>query len=162
MAGDRVSCLSRAYALQDDPTTEKDSVPLFQRACALGAAIGCTNYAAAVWLWTSNETRLACARRLFEMSCAAREPYACGMVARVLLEEPVPASPEVIAETKTKLEHSCAELGGFPCRVLARHLESGKLGPYEPGRIQELLQQACDGGDPDACGNPPSAEGTFD
>ena len=80
------------------------------------------------------------------------------MVGRILLESTTPPS---FAEGRKYLQQACDDLGGFPCRVLAKHLESGKLGHYDPGVIRTLLTRACAGGDPDACGEPATAAATF-
>ncbi len=80
------------------------------------------------------------------------------MVGRVMLES---MTPPRFAEGRKYLEAACNDVGGFPCRVLAKHLESGELGSYPPGRIRSLLSQACEGGDPDACGGPATASETF-
>jgi hypothetical protein len=47
------------------------------------------------------------------------------------------------------------------CRVLAKHLEAGTLGDYDPKMIPALLKRACDGGDVYACGNHATAAETF-
>lgn len=159
LSGDASSCLSRAYTVQTDSATEGEAILLFHHACVLGSAIGCTNYAASLWASDPDAIRLACARKIFEMTCAAKEPWGCGMVGRLLLEHS--ERPESVSAGKAKLEESCSALGGFPCRVLAKHLEAGTLGPHPPGRIQELLRLACDGGDSDACGDPATAAETF-
>ncbi len=157
LVGDAASCLAMAYAAQKDAKTEGEAVRLYHRACLLGAANACTNYAASIWVGEHSDERLACARRTFEKACAAKEPFACGMVGRVMLESTTPPS----AEGRRYLEVACDELGGFPCRVLAKHLESGKLGDYRPELIRTLLTRACAGGDPDGCGEPKTASETF-
>jgi TPR repeat protein len=147
-----------AYAAEKDPATAKEAVRLYRRGCLLGAANACTNYAAGVWAGEHSDDQLACARRTFEKACAAKEPFACGMVGRLMLES---TAPPPYAEARRYLEAACDEVGGFPCRVLARHLESGKLGAFRPGLIRTLLTRACASGDPDACGEPGTAEETF-
>jgi TPR repeat protein len=156
LAGDAGSCLGMAYTAEKSQDAEATS--LYRRSCTLGAANACTNYAAHVWAGEPSAEQLACAQRTFEKACAAKEPYACGMVGRLMLEgtDPIPYE-----EGRRYLEAACETLGGFPCRVLARHLESGKLGTYPPERIRALLTRACSGGDTDACGNPKSAAETF-
>jgi TPR repeat protein len=138
--------------------TAGEAAHLFERACTLGAANGCTNYAARIWANEHSEEQLACARRTFEKACAAREPFACGMVGRLMLES---TTPPPFAQGRKYLEDACNDLGGFPCRVLAKHLESGHLGDYSPELIRILLSRACAGGDPDACGDPKTASETF-
>jgi hypothetical protein len=159
LAGHAASCLAMAYAAQrDSATVRADAVRLYERACVAGAANGCTNYAAAIWAREHSSEELACVRRTFEKACAAKEPFACGMIGRLMLEST--ASPP-LAQGRRHLEASCDELGGFPCRVLAKHLESGKLGDYPPELIRTLLARACAGGDRDACGEPATASETF-
>jgi len=157
-AGHAASCLAMAYAAERGSTTREEAVRLYKRACVLGAANGCINYAATIWAREHSDDELACARRTFEKACAAKEPFACGMVGRLMLES---TSPPPYAKGRRYLEAACDELGGFPCRVLAKHLESGKLGDYRPELIWTLLARACAGGDPDACGDPATASETF-
>ena len=157
MAGHAPSCLSMAYAAERDSRTA-EAARLYQRACLLGEANGCTNYAASLWAHEHTDEQLSCARRTFERACAAREPFACGMVGRIMIES---TTPPQVAEARQYLEAACQDLSGFPCRVLAKHLESGKLGTHPPERIRTLLGRACAGGDPDACGEPATAAETF-
>jgi len=158
-AGSAAACLGIAYAAQKDPKTEGEATAYFQRACLLGEANACTNYAAFIWASDHSDSQLTCARRTFEKACSAKEPFACGMVGRLMLEN---TDPPQFAAARKYLEAACNEVSGFPCRVLAMHLESGKLGEYQPTRIRSLLAQACAAGDPDACGEPATAAETFD
>lgn len=155
--GDAASCLALGYSAGRSSDTEEEAVGLYRRACLLGAANACTNYAASIWARDHTDDELACARRTFERACSAKEPFACGMVGRVMLETDRPS----YAMGRKYLEGACADVGGFSCRVLARHLESGQLGEYRPESIRELLRRACAGGDPDACGDPRTAAETF-
>jgi hypothetical protein len=157
-AGSAGACLGIAYAAEKDPTNQAEATGFYQRACLLGEANACTNYAAFVWSSEHTDSQLACARRTFEKSCAAREPFACGMVGRIMLEDTY--QPQ-FADARKYLETACNEVSGFPCRVLAKHLESGKLGEYQPSTIRTLLAQACAAGDADACGEPATASETF-
>jgi TPR repeat protein len=147
-----------AYAAEKDPQNAAEAVRLYQRACLLGEANACTNYAASIWANDPSDEQLTCARRTFEKACAAKEPFACGMVGRIMFAS---ATPPQFAEVRRYLEAACDEVNGFPCRVLAKHLESGKLGEYQPGLIRSLLARACAAGDPDACGEPATASETF-
>jgi len=156
--GDGASCLAMAYAAEENTPATDEASRLYHRGCLLGVAIACTNYAAHIWAGEASDDRLACARRTFEKACAVKEPFACGMVGRFLLES---TTPVPYAEGRRHLETTCAELGGFSCRVLAKHLESGKLGEYRPEDIQGLLKRACAGGDPDGCGEHVTAAETF-
>lgn len=156
-AGHGPACVALAYRLETNPSNAEETKRLYRRGCVLGEAIACTNYAAGIWAGNRSDAELTCARRTFEKACAASEPYACGMVGRLMIES---TSPSVAAGHK-HLEEACDNLGGFPCRVLAKQLEAGRLGAYDPKRIPILLTRACDGGDRDACGEPATAAETF-
>ena len=155
--GDAAACLSLAYQAEE-ANKQDEAVRLYRQACLGGEANACTNYAAHIWSGKHTKNELNCAGKIFEKSCAAKEPFACGMVGRLMIED---ATPPAYSEGRRYLEAACEQVGGFPCRVLAKHLESGKLGEYEPGKIRALLKKACDDGDPDACGNPATAAETF-
>ena len=156
--GDGSSCLGLAYSAQADAKMLDEAQVLYQRACVLGEANACTNHAASIWMGESSDEQLACALRTFEKACSAKEPFSCGMVGRVMLES---TTRPFYAEGRRYLETACDQVSGFSCRVLAKHLESGKLGEYQPERIQSLLSRACAGGDPDACGTHATASETF-
>jgi TPR repeat protein len=156
--GDGASCLGLAYSAGRDSKTQDKARDLYRRACLLGEGNACTNYAASVWIRDTSDEQLACARRTFQRACSAKEPFACGMVGRVMLES---MTPPLYSEGRHHLEQACDEVGGFSCRVLAMHLESGKLGEYQPELIHNLLSRACEGGDPDACGTHATASETF-
>jgi hypothetical protein len=157
-AGSAGACLGIAYGSEKDPKREAEAVAFYARACLLGEANACTNYAATIWGADHSADQLACARRMFDQACAAGEPFACGMVGRIMLEN---TDRPQFASARRYLEAACGRVSGFPCRVLAKHLESGKLGEYEPATIRALLAQACAAGDPDACGAPATAAETF-
>jgi TPR repeat protein len=158
LLGDGPSCLGLAYAAEKSPDTHDKARGLYMRACVMGEANACTNYAASIWVGDSSQEQLACAQYTFEKACAAKEPFACGMVGRMMLESKT--SPPY-AEGRRYLETACDQVGGFSCRVLAKHLESGKLGEYQPELIHRLLSRACASGDPDACGTHVTASDTF-
>jgi len=128
--GDASSCYERAVQLELGKTESRsENASLFRRACELGHASGCTNYAASLWVEPADASDLACAQRLFQASCAARDPFGCGMVGRMLVDSGRPAD---IERGRKVLETSCDELRGFVCRALALELESGSLGAYDP------------------------------
>lgn len=156
--GEGAFCLGLAYSAGSDAKAESEAQGLYRRACILGEANACTNHAAFIWLEESSDEQSACARRLFEEACSVGESFACGMVGRVMLES---RKNPLYVEGRRYLEKACDEVGGFSCRVLAKNLESGKLGEYRPGLILDLLRRACAGGDPDACGTHETASETF-
>ena len=156
--GDGGSCLGLAYSADAKQGAEDDR-QLYQRACLLGAANGCTNYAAGIWAEHDvSDKQLACARRVFEKACAVKEQFACGMVGRFMIESG--SAPDLV-ESRRYLEAKCDQVGGMSCRVLARHLESGKLGAWQAYSTPGLLKRACAGGDVYACGHHATAEETF-
>lgn len=158
-AGDANSCLAQAY-LAEEKSQDSDARSLYQRACLLGLANACTNYAATIWAYDHTDEQIQCAARIFDKACAAKEHFACGMVGRLALANA--ATPAAVEAARLALETSCRAIGGFSCRVLAKHLEAGDFGPPDPGRVAKLLERACQGGDPDACHNPATASETFE
>ena len=156
--GSAAACLGLATRLDLDPKTAAEAQKLFERACVLGSPSGCTNTAAMIWTREPSDEEATCAMRLFERACQVKEHFACGMVPRLLLERGEPAD---IEKAHGLLVKHCEDRKGFPCRVLAKHLEAGDFGSASAERTHALLARACDGGDPDACGNPPTAAGTF-
>ena len=157
LAGDAAACLARAYTLEGDSSQGVEAGELFRRACLLGAANACTNYAAGIWAEKHTDEQRKCAQRIFAKSCGAKEHFACGMVGRLMVE----STTVPHAEARRHLETACREVGGFACRVLAKHLESGAFGERQPAVVPSLLARACAGGDPDACGAPATAAETF-
>lgn len=158
-AGSADHCLGLAYIAEKNSSKAAEAGRLYQRACRLGSTNACTNYAAGIWVRDHTQAELDCALRTFEKICEARDHFACGMVGRERLNRA--KTGEDFAATRQYLEQACENVGGFSCRVLARHLESGELGSYEPGQIPALLARACEGGDPDGCGEPRTAAETF-
>jgi hypothetical protein len=154
---DAASCLGLAYAAEESSPPEEVR-GLYRQACLAGAANACTNYAASLWAGQMSEEQLACVRRTFEKACAVGEQFACGMVARVVLESGGNAD---VGEWRRYLQGKCDEVGGFSCRVLAKHLEAGTLGKFDAQAIPGLLKRACDGGDIYACGTHATAAETF-
>jgi TPR repeat protein len=158
-AGDAVACFVHAMDLQDDPATHDKAAPVFEKACALGLAIGCTNHAADLWR-SDKPADLRCAQKLFEKSCDAGETWGCGMLGRMLIDGD-DAGPDEVERGRTVLEDACDELGGFSCRALALEMEEGKLGPFKKAKVRKLLARACATHDDDSCGKPRSASATF-
>jgi hypothetical protein len=149
------ACMIHAYAVQRDGG---DAAPLYARACKLGLAVGCTNYGA--WLWLGNipvpPANEICARRLFEASCRAREPFGCGMVGRMMAENArTPAEQEA---ARRHFDATCNVYGAMSCRMYALHLERGQLGEVNRATVRALLLRACESGDPDACDHDTAAE----
>jgi hypothetical protein len=156
--GDRVACWTRAQQIERDPATAGEAVALFRRSCELGAANGCTNYAASVWVHAPDPAQYTCALRLFTASCDVADHFACGMQGRLLIDR---HTGDDLAVGRKLLERECHDLHGFPCRILALELERGVLGPVPAGRIPQLMRSACDGGDTAACGEHPTVDETF-
>lgn len=157
--GDAEACYARGVQLQlRRPSGSESAVmELYERACTLGSAIGCTNFAAGIWMNDPGERDAACALAIFERTCEAGDHFGCGMVGRVRAER-LASERDAIA---TFLSSRCNEIGGFACRVLAVHIEKGDLRAAQPASIAELLERACRGGDAEACGAPATAAETF-
>jgi len=158
--GDAAACQEHAVAIdKGGETYDEDAHRLYAKACELGIAISCTNFAADLWQ-ANDDVSLACAQRIFERTCAADEPWGCGMLGRVLIDDE-DATRADRARARTMLERACDRVGSFSCRVLAMELETGKLGSYKRSQIRKLLTRACETGDSDGCGAPRSASATF-
>jgi hypothetical protein len=144
--GDIDACMTHAYALQRVKKYEAAD-GAFERACRLGYALACTNYAAAM---LKDGADVECTRRVFERACAIKEAFACGMVGRLLAMDA--ETPAERADARRALEHACDEFAGMTCFMYALHLEEGHLGAYEAGTIERLMKRACETGDEESCG----------
>jgi hypothetical protein len=167
--GDAVACYVRGVELEEENPLSGEPEALYLSACRAGVAIGCTNYAARMWT-RGDAADGTCARRIFEKTCAADDPFGCGMFGRLLVEEVLvpgapeertPAEREQLRRSRESLERSCQKLGHFSCRVLALEIERGVFGAPDEAAVQRLLTRACLTGDADACGPPPNADSTF-
>ena len=157
--GDANACFNRAITVQRTSKAKEQTADLFKRACKLGLAMACTNWAAGVWRSRSDASSLGCVARVFEKSCAVKDQFGCAMVGRLLIEEG--KQTDDITHGRTILEDSCDDLRGPPCRLLAWFLERGTFGPPDPSRMKDLLQRACDGGDELGCGEHKTVDETF-
>jgi TPR repeat protein len=157
--GDAAACQEHAAAIDKGGETYDEAHWLYGKACELGVAISCTNYAADLWL-TDDYALLACAQRIFQKTCDADEPWGCGMLGRMLIDDD-DATRADRARARIMLERACDRVGSFSCRVLAMELETGRVGPYKRSQIRKLLARACETGDSDGCGAPRSASATF-
>lgn len=156
--GDAVACYLRAGVL-DKPETAAQSTEAYRRSCTFGLAIGCTNFAVALW-GGDDAAGWKCAKRILDKACQAGEPWGCGMLGRMILDAER-VGPAERKRASVILERACDQHGSFPCRALALELEIGRLGPHKRGRIAKLLARACETGDEDGCGAPKSAAETF-
>lgn len=157
-SGDGDACFNRAIALQAADAEPADVDELFQRACLAGKSQGCTNWAASVWSGTLI-AGLQCAFRVFIRTCKAKDAFGCTMVGRMLIDDA--PNPIKTRMGQAQLIHSCRDLKGPPCRFLAYYEETGIFGPVDRAHIKELLRQACEGGDEDACGDHATAKETL-
>jgi hypothetical protein len=154
ITGDVGACFARATATEN-ATNHNEATVLFARACSLGAASGCTNYAAHLWTGAVAAS-MPCAKRLMAAACQARDPYACGMAIRFEVEasDGSPAERQRIAANANAY---CTNVQGFACRVLAKFIEDSMLETPDPERVRALLEQACKSGDTDSCGKTTAA-----
>lgn len=160
-AGDADACWLAAQALERDPATEERGAHAYRRGCQLGHANACTNHGAK--LWSSADPKSAefdCALRVFVASCPLGDHFACGMIGRLHAERDQPGDRAAAAEV---LERTCfSDLGGFPCRVLALLRERGVLaGDASRPTLEQLMQRACEGGDPGGCGELTTVDASF-
>jgi hypothetical protein len=154
-AGDGDACFDVAIARQSAGEPAGD---LFERACRLGVAPGCTNYGAEAW---AGNVQLSsrCTFEMFERSCEANEVFGCGMIGRMLVEH---HDPFLQLSGMARLVGACHRFSGPPCRFLAYYIEKGMLGPPDRSLIKTLMVDACEGGDRGACGEHGTVDETFD
>lgn len=154
-SGDGDSCFNLAIAVQLDGDLHNDEISdYFKRACRSGLASGCTNWAAGEWLGSSSR-EWSCLYRIFDRSCDSGEPFGCSMTARMLIEESRTPFDRWVAFVQ--LTNACNAFEGPPCRFLALYIEQGSFGPPDPTGVKTLLERACRGGDPAACGKSTAA-----
>jgi len=145
--GDANACFNRAIALERANAPDRETMPIFQRSCTLGLALGCTNYAAAAWL--THSVPWGCLYQVFEKTCVTKDAFGCAMRGRLLIE-----TAHDVATGRSVLERSCEELKGPPCHMLANYINDGTLEAKDPAQLGELFRRACEGGDDTACGTP--------
>lgn len=103
------ACYASALILQSDgPSTEKSdnalSTGLFARACALGNASACTNWAAS--LEAPKTTNRACLRATFEATCErGRDAWGCTMFGYIVADENLDAA--LLVKLRGWLPTSC-------------------------------------------------------
>lgn len=157
-AGEPNACFDRAIRLQHQDPNDPEVEQLFLAACKGGLAIGCTNWAAERWV-VGRRTPWRCLYRVFEKSCGVGEPFGCGMMGRLLVEDG--NADEDRARAQKILQQACDRYAGGSCRMLAWYIEQGRFGPPDKTRVDDLMKRACDGGDSAACGDHATAEETF-
>ncbi|UJR79694.1 tetratricopeptide repeat protein [Sandaracinus amylolyticus] len=143
-AGDADACLAHAYGIEAAGQDAQRTRPWYTRACRLGSLNGCTNWAAGFGTTEPTASEAACAARVFERTCAGREPWGCGMWGMALVYGRG-VSPDA-SRGLAVLDRSCRELGHFPCAVLAAAIEE-----RDPTGASALYQLACATGYADAC-----------
>lgn len=78
-------CYWLGTALQGPASPDLAAEILFQRACKLGVASGCTNHAAAMLPQPPVKVAAqSCPARTFERTCAANDPWGCSMLGFIL------------------------------------------------------------------------------
>jgi hypothetical protein len=156
--GDAAACYQHGLAIENESETDGEAHRMYQKACELGVAIACTNFAADLWV-TNDYASVACAQRILQKTCAADDPWGCGMLGRLLIED-ADATRADRARARAMLEEACDRLGSFSCRALAIELEGGNLGSYKRSQARKLRARACATGDTDGCGTSPGASAT--
>jgi TPR repeat protein len=145
--GDPNACFARGRLHQVAGDAEAADL-FFELACERGSMLGCTNRAAGILLAAPPTDD--CLARVFERTCAAGEPWGCGMLGVVLVQGwGVPRDAErgrrVLTEACTATEHP------YACSELANALEQGLFGTRDPRTARRYRELACRGGDQEAC-----------
>ncbi|AKF07704.1 tetratricopeptide repeat protein [Sandaracinus amylolyticus] len=143
-AGDADACLAHAYAIEAAGHDALRTRRWYERACRLGSLNGCTNWGAGFGTTDATPGELVCATRVFERTCAGREPWGCGMWGMALVY-----GRGIAADAQrglAVLDRACRELGHFPCVVLATAIEE-----RDPEAASALYERACATGYADAC-----------
>jgi hypothetical protein len=158
-ANDANGCFAHAIKLQGDGD-DHAAIRYFGRTCQLGSSIGCTNLGATRWaLGADAGITTTCMSRLFDASCAARDPWGCGMKGRFLSEHAKTDADRAAA--RAHFDRVCNDLGDVTCRMFALHLEKKQLGTWSPQLSRALMLRACETGDDLACGHDTASE-TFE
>jgi TPR repeat protein len=136
-----------ALILQPQPDKGLEAHGLFLKACRLGLANACTNWAAGEWVFELGQSPQ-CMRAVFGKACNLGDMFACGMAGRILIRDP--SFPGDVVRARILLEMAC-ERDPATCNLLAMSVEDGRLGPPDPVRATHLYNRACDGGNTDVC-----------
>ena len=145
-ANDSAACVEVAYALEAAKDPGRDAA--FARACRMQNHNACTNYAAGLVRLSSDKSDHLCAYQIFELTCAAGEPFACGMQALALHRGQGVTQDKAAAMTLAT--DSCRDLGSFSCSVFAEFAEA----QGHHGEASAARRRACVTGDVQACHKP--------
>ena len=151
------ACNNLGYLLETRSIDRPDAARidgLYQRACTLGVAEGCTNLGASISVKVrsgadpSGYTRSAA---LFLRACEAGDPKGCSQLARVLERgEGVPREPARALDIHLRLCDAGIAEG---CSAAGFMLDSGATGRKDRVKGAALSLRACDGGDGLGCAN---------
>ena len=155
--GDGAACYQHGVATEKDSETDGEAHRMYRKACDLGVAIGCTNFAADLWA-TNDYASVACAERILQKTCAADDAWGCGMLGRLLIEDDDATLVER-GRARAMLQRACDRLGSFSCRALAMELEGGRLGRHKRSQTRKLRARACSTGDTESCDAPDEPSG---
>ncbi len=142
-ANDSAACVEVAYALEAAKDPGRDAA--FARACRMQNHNACTNYAAGLARLSGDKSDHDCAYQIFERTCAAGEPFACGMQALALHRGQGVAQDKAAAMTLAT--DSCRDLGSFSCSVFAEF--AAAQGHH--GEASAARRRACVTGDVQSC-----------
>lgn len=145
-AGRSAACFVRGLLAQHDQDDTQAS--WFARGCAAGSPIACTNFGAEGFA-AKRKLEPGCMLSLFQAACAESEPFGCGMMGRMYVEDRGIA-PNA-AKAREILVPSCKSLGGFPCWVLGTYLHDGRLGDVDDGGARDAFARGCKTGYAPAC-----------
>ena len=106
--GEGGSCYWLAIRLEAAEADNEATTALFNEACRLGVASGCTNRASYLFNQARREADATCALRSFERSCERNDAWGCTMVAVQLTRDREPDEDERRRALEA-LEKSCVD-----------------------------------------------------
>lgn len=160
--GGAVACNRLGLWLQDgtngaakDPVT---AAARYERACDLGAGIGCYNLASQKSGGQGIAADPAGAAALmarthaaYRASCDAGALVWCTNLAG--LQQRGEGVPQDLAAARALYTSSCERGDAMACVELARMLQRGEAGPGDPAAAEALLRKTCETGSAEACNN---------
>jgi TPR repeat protein len=132
------------------PVDEGRAATLYQKACDLKNAWGCTNLGEVYTSGRGVPRDEAKAAVLLRQACDLKNPQACSDLGSLYSEgHGVQKDPE---QAVALFERACNAGNAVGCRALGWHVAAGDGIAQDSARAAALFQQACDGGEATGCG----------
>jgi hypothetical protein len=148
-AGDPKACLAAAQILdQTVSVPDADRQAFYAAACDGGAVTGCVR-AGELGLRSPAEADRRRARALLEVGCKAREPHACGALARELILSR--DGPNDWEQALPLYRMACARGLARVCHAAGGLAERGEDVPRDRRLAVVFHARACRGGEPHGC-----------